>query len=334
MLGIAVSAKAGALSFMTLDNPDAPVFAGYGTRIFGINASSEMVGSYLNASFYTASFTYSNGVFASLNYPSAIETDVARINNAGQISGSYYDGHQNHGFLNSGNSWTSIDFPGAMFTSIRGSNATGEFVGAYSPDSSGPHGFIYNGTYTTFDVPGALSTAIANINDNGDFVGTYQDPASDYHGFLHSGGVLTHLDFPGSIKTFVSGINNAGEIVGSYENRDEIDRGFIYGGGVYTAVNYPVDVPYLQIFDINDSGQMVGGYAVITDFPGSFPNPVVHGFIAAPVATPEPNGAALFGFGAAFLIMYARGRRCADAKSSSLALYAVPAFQAPAKETV
>ena len=43
MLGMAVSAKAGALSFMTLDNPDAPVFAGYGTRIFGINASDEMV---------------------------------------------------------------------------------------------------------------------------------------------------------------------------------------------------------------------------------------------------------------------------------------------------
>src|SRR5579872_1609402 len=112
MLVVAVFAKAGALSFMTLDNPDAPVFAGYGTRIFGINESGEMVGSYLNASFYTASFTYSNGVFASLNYPSAIETDVSRINNAGQISGSYYDGHQNHGFLNSGNSWTSIDFPG------------------------------------------------------------------------------------------------------------------------------------------------------------------------------------------------------------------------------
>ena len=88
-LGMAVSAKAGALSFMTLDNPDAPVFAGYGTRIFGINASGEMVGSYLNASFYTSSFTYSNGVYGGLSYPSAVETDVASINNAGQISGSY-----------------------------------------------------------------------------------------------------------------------------------------------------------------------------------------------------------------------------------------------------
>jgi probable HAF family extracellular repeat protein len=201
-----------------------------------------------------------------------------------------------------------------MYTYIGGSNATGEFVGGYSPGSFGQHGFIYNGTYTTFDIPGALSTGIANINDNGDFVGSYQDSASDYHGFLYSGGVLTQLDFPGSVQTSVSGINNAGEIVGSYENRDEVSRGFIYSGGLYTAVNYPVDVPYLQIFAINDSGQMVGGYAVITDFPGSFPNPVVHGFIATPVPTPEPNGAALFGFGAAFLILYARRRKCAGAK--------------------
>ena len=114
------------------------------------------------------------------------------------------------------------------------------------------------------------------------------------------------VPFAGVTETDANGVNNSGQIVGSYEGQDGIEHGYLYSSGVYTTIDYPGSSQLTQIYSINDVGQMVGTYTVETNFPGSFPNPVLHGFIATTVPTPEPNSAVLVCFGAAFITLHRR----------------------------
>src|SRR5580658_2028994 len=73
-----------AQSFKTIDYPGATY-----TYANGINAFSQIVGSWEDASFNSHGFLYSGGKFTSLDYPGASSTTAVGINNAGQIVGSY-----------------------------------------------------------------------------------------------------------------------------------------------------------------------------------------------------------------------------------------------------
>jgi probable HAF family extracellular repeat protein len=123
---------------------------------------------------------WSGGNFTQLDYPSACDTQVFGINDAGQMVG-FADGH---GFLLS-NGFSSIMVQGSTSTRAFGINNFGDIVGDWTDVNGNRHAFIQkNGNITTFDFPNATSTTAYGINDDGDIVGSYVDTNGQSHGFI------------------------------------------------------------------------------------------------------------------------------------------------------
>jgi hypothetical protein len=179
--------------------------------------------------------------------------------------------------------FTSIDFPGARTTEATGINRHGQIVGTWEdPQTRLGHGFLLSGgVYRTFDVPGARATYPRDINDEGLIVGTYDLPPQDgqicceTHGFVRTPEgqfiTVTFPGVPGLPVTWLAGVNNLGEIVGGYSEFDEtiLDtrgiHGFLLDDGVFTAIDFPtptprVNIPVTYANDVNDAGDVVGGY--------------------------------------------------------------------------
>ena len=200
-----------------------------GTFADGINASGQIVGSYIDSSENANGFLYSNGTWTTLDDPSAINGTFANgINASGQIVGSYTDGSGNeNGFL-------------------------------YS-----------NGTWTTLDDPLGIDTTASAINNAGQIVGSYIDSSGNTNGFLYSNGTWTTLDYPSATTTTAYGINASGEIVGSYTDSSGNVYGFLYNNGAWTTVNDPSNTVGTTPYDINDGGQIVESNNIGTSFLGT-----------------------------------------------------------------
>ena len=250
-----------------------PATGSIGGWAYGINSSGQIVGTYavtVGQTNFNHGFLVSNGVYSTVDFPSAATTFAYGNNDGGQIVGAYQDGAgTTHGFLKSGNTFVTIDDPLGIFGTVAlGINNAGQVVGNYT-DASGTHGFLYgSGSYTTLNDPLATSSSSANngtsayaINNAGQIVGRYFD-ASGYHGFLYSGGTYTTLNDPlqTSNTTAAYGINDAGQITGTYLSGDF--HGFLYSGGTYTNIDYPGGTPGAGsvVEKINNAGQIVGYY--------------------------------------------------------------------------
>jgi probable HAF family extracellular repeat protein len=144
---------------------------------------------------------------------------------------------------------------------------------------------------TTGSSYGVQGTFSIGINDLGQISGNYGDANYVTHGFLLSNGHYTSLNdpsagtaanpsagfFPGTDATE---INNRGQIIGFYIDANNVEHSFELSGGKFTTIDPPgaanqpgpsftgnID----QAADINDVGQVVGGY---TDAAG-----VTHGYL-------------------------------------------------------
>ena len=209
------------------------------------------------------SFTY--GIYT---FPGTVGTFVASVNKAGLTVGGYGPNLNtgvvsNYGFLLEGGKFTTIAYPGAAWTQPNAINDDGVIVGGYGHILEEEHGFKLtsgNTPPTSFDYPGAVRTFPFGINNAGDIVGTWWD-ATTQHGFLLHKGVFTSIDFPGAAQTIAYGINTAGEIVGEYGDDEYINtHGFLYSNGQFTTMDYPGGYIGNYAGDINDSGQIIGGY--------------------------------------------------------------------------
>ena len=129
--------------YTSLDDP----FALSGTQALGINATGQIVGSYLNAG-GNHGFLYSSGTYTILDDPLANQGTVASgVNAAGMIVGSYSVNTNGHGFI-------------------------------YNPSTL---------TYTTLDDPlGTNGTAATAINNLGQVVGWIQDANLVFQAFLYN----------------------------------------------------------------------------------------------------------------------------------------------------
>lgn len=159
------------------------------TSAFGINEFGSVVGTYNTGAVGVVgfhSFSYIQGVFATVSVPGAITTYAQGINDVNWISGYYVDSTNNtHGFVDEGGSYITYDVPGALFgTAIYGINNAGDFVG-YFADGSGFHAFVdSDGSISKLTIPDATGATVAyGINNSGSVVGSFND-ASGTHGFL------------------------------------------------------------------------------------------------------------------------------------------------------
>ena len=138
-------------------------------------------------------------------------------------------------------------------------------------------------TYVTINDPlGTQSTEAEGLNNSGEIVGIYVGANGVTYGFLYSDGTFTTIDDPSSVgNTYAYGINDAGQIVGSYgvntvtllEGTVSGSLGFLYSDGSFTNLNVPASSgsqfggPGTYASGINDSGEVVGSFTVITSEP-------------------------------------------------------------------
>jgi uncharacterized membrane protein len=201
-------------------------------------------------------FLLDKGDYTTFAFPGAVLTAIFRINNRGQMVGTYVDagggtpGGFTHGLLLADGVFTTIDHPDAVReTVLFGINSRDQILGGYVDAGGTRRSFLLErDVFTEFAIPGASRTAGFDLNDRGQVVGFYIDAVGPGHGFLLDGGTFTTIDIPdqsGPRPTQVVGINNSGEMVGVYITVEGIFQGFVMDKkGVITAINHP-DTPAL-----------------------------------------------------------------------------------------
>ncbi|MDQ6704336.1 MAG: PEP-CTERM sorting domain-containing protein [Acidobacteriota bacterium] len=276
------------------------------TEATGVS-SNQIVGDYYANDRIVHGFVFGATGFQTIDYPGASLTEPFGINDAGTIAG-YAHTVSTFGFVEGGGNFNAYSVPGSLITQVYGLNSNGDIVGHYLASDGSGHGFeLRGGRLTTIDYPGAQDTDAFGINSRGQIVGTYVD-TTGRHGFLFDGMHFARVDFPQSTGTQLAGINNQGQIVGSYIANSGMTFGlFLNGGpsGMFSTLSVPGSI-FSTALGVNDSGSVVGYY---TDVSGA--DYVTNGFVAAPIASPEPSTMALLGSGVLGLTVYHTRKRLA-----------------------
>ena len=159
-----------ALTFFSVTDPFAQ--PGNNTFVFGINATGQIVGSYVDNLNKFHGFLYTAGTYVTLDVPGATFTQAEAISSSGQIVGVFNDSNfKEHSFLFSNGSFTTIDNPNqsVSLTEARGIDSRGNIVGIFF-DQPGSHAFVRlaNGGFFRTEPPGAIVGADGlGINDTG-----------------------------------------------------------------------------------------------------------------------------------------------------------------------
>ena len=288
-----------ALTFFSVTDPFAK--PGNNTQVFGINATGQIVGGYVDNLNKEHGFLYTAGTYVTLDVPGATFTEAFGINSSGQIVGTFFDKNFNeHSFLFSNGSFTTIDNPNpaATLTEARGIDSSGNIVGILS--GSGDHAFVRlaNGGFFRTDPPGAIRADGLGINDTGQLVGDFATSNIGFHGYVQINGEFTPLDDPvtGAFDTSAEGVNNAGQVVGSYALGSNF-HGFLYSGGAngqFTTIDRPgVAAMGLSALMIVASWSVSALWTVsllrrypLPDRRRSSAPPSMHQFRASSIATP------------------------------------------------
>jgi hypothetical protein len=114
--------------------------------------------------------------------------DITGITRGGAMTGSYWNGKRQQGFLSlhTGKA-VKIDPPGSVYTAPLAIGAGNVIVGEYQDDAKVIHGFvrIARGQYETVDPPGARSSRVVAVNAHGVISGYYSAPNDRHvHGFV------------------------------------------------------------------------------------------------------------------------------------------------------
>jgi probable HAF family extracellular repeat protein len=207
--------------------------------------------------------------------PGARGTEAVKINDRGQIAGSYSqdtpivnDSARSRGYLmDRGGTVVTIDVPGAEAgTAAGGLNNRGQVVGCFFDADGTRHGFIWErGRITRVDMPGAESTTLIDINDRGQIVGQFVAGGGTTLGsFLWEKGRFTRIAAPGAPITAPFDVNNRGQIAGATLDAPDLTgaRGFVLRSGVngpFTPIDVP-DAPRTLVNGLDDRGRFVGVY--------------------------------------------------------------------------
>jgi hypothetical protein len=233
-----------------------------------INDYFEVTGTYLDANLNLHAFVADIfGKTTTFDVPNSPATYPTAINNAGEVTGSYFltGVVGSAGFVRSakgkittfnvGSNSTTTTFP-------RDINDHGLIVGVYADDVSYPPAYAFirhpDGGFVTFSLPGIDELVPTGVNDKGEVTGF----ASTNAAFIRNrDGVIVQFD-DGS-DTVPYGINNAGTVSG-WAYASGADLGFIRSAaGALTTFNAPEGGHvYQQNVRINQAGEVVGAYYV------------------------------------------------------------------------
>lgn len=146
------------------------------TRLFGINDSGELVGTYSNGTTNLGFFVDRSG-----NVTTLPDFFPAAINNRGEIVGDYFVNRINEGsaIYRDGTLTATpprelvpTTEPGGPRVSASDINARGDIVGSYFADVSIGRAFVYDGrNFVTLEFPGGAPVSALDINGRGVIVG-------------------------------------------------------------------------------------------------------------------------------------------------------------------
>lgn len=305
-----VSATPTSYSFTTF-NESSSTFPG------GINDSGQIAGYYGTGTRAVAFVRSASGSFTTFTISGARSgTFASGINDTGTVVGYYATtSSTDYGFVRSPTGVvTTITDPNTSnppSTIANGINNAGDVVGyyyLYTPGTIGDFGFLLNattGSFTNIVDPAAIGTFAQGINNLGEIVGYYDDDDYNTIGFIRdaSGNYIDIADPNAPDSTYAEGVNDAGDIVGYYINGKGLDVGFLrMPDGTYTDITDPSATKGqgTMVTGINDAGAIVGSYGtVLTE----------HGFVATPVAVPEPGSLPLFAGAMVTLFLFTRRRK-------------------------
>ena len=264
---IVACSSAQAISWTTIDHPDAGPEGTYPTGISGNN----VVGYYIGHSSGQRGFLYNGSTFTTIEAPQpAVNTWASGID-GDNIIGYYIEftspaAFVTHGFLLNGSTFTTLDctLPGAVSTlptSIDGN----KIVGVYYDQVGYARGFQYDGVaYSALDDPWTSGSTYLLGIDGGQVVGY-----SDSRAFVHDGSTFETLSPPQvHLQNSVAAGVDDGIIVGYYDvfGDDEVPQsvqrsGYIFDGFAYTTIGHPLTGPLgvTQPRDI-EGNRIVGSY--------------------------------------------------------------------------
>ena len=192
---------------------------------------------------------FADPTYTFIQVPGAVATYPTSINLFGAITGDYYDGTRNHGFVRDpSGTITTFNVPGSNFTLVWAINAAGTVVG-YWADANGFHSFMRDskGTITAFDPPACGQSFAYRINAEGAILG-YCTMPNDY---VRDPGGTFHM-FQGG---WPAGINNAYLVTGS-----EVSTGFVGWPSDNLLTTFRVGNNWTTPTGINSFGAVVGYY--------------------------------------------------------------------------
>jgi probable HAF family extracellular repeat protein len=204
-------------------------------------------------------------VISTYDYPGALSTLAAGINNQAQVVG-YYEPNDSSVL------WGGFFYNGT-FAPVGASNGQ-----AFQINNLG-HITGYNGDNTSFlDVGGTFTTITAGgiatfaygLNDNDQVVGEWDDDTNS-HAFIYSNGGISSFDYSGDVtETVYTGINGVGHRVGTYvvsdpDTGDSYWHGFVDRNGALGNLDYP-GAGYTMLNGINNDDQVTGSSDVCGAF--------------------------------------------------------------------
>jgi uncharacterized membrane protein len=207
----------------------------YQTFPTGINSSRVVAGYATFVGAGSVGFLWgANHGFTLIQVPgsSPNTTVVTAINNAGAVTGSYYDSNFHlHGFIRSSNGhFTTFSIAGYPQTAPLAINSSGVTAGWTDDGMSSEYGFIRNpgGAYAGFGGGAHQGAEGSAINDNGVVVGI--DSADNFEqAFIRdASGIFTLITLPFT-NTFSTayGINAAGQVTGNYTDSAGVIHGWV-----------------------------------------------------------------------------------------------------------
>jgi len=275
--GLVHPAGSSSWTFTTLDNPDNPNY----NELLAINNVQKICGFSGSGSQSDPSRGYcvadaGNSNFKNENYPGALDTEVAAVNNTKAIAGWYVDSQnpawifgfiEQHGVWNSYRDIQLRKDHTSNVTKLLGLSDAGLAVGYYVDDSGVSHGFELNETTGKFHgiaPPGGVSVEATGINGKGDVVGWMTTSDGSTKSFLLKGGAFTILVYPHATSTEALAVNWQDQIVGSWVDAGGQTHGFIMSNPLnqpsWTQIDDPKASGPTVIASVENHDYMVGYY--------------------------------------------------------------------------
>ena len=236
----------------------------------------------LALSFLPAAQAQTTYRYTKIDPPNSTLTAARGVNAHGDIFGGYIDADGvGHDFLLRDGVFTNIEYPSDVSAGALAMNARGDIAGNLG-DADGSHGFLLsNGVLTKVDYPGAVWTSVFAINNSGDVTGQFGTPAGKVRSFILRNGVFHGIRVSVG-DNFARGAEDNGRVfVGDVVlDSDLTVHGFLQGTGSVQLLDPPgMIVPCSHARGINERGDVVGAFAIVSSNDECDARPPAHGFV-------------------------------------------------------